>query len=247
MSGGIARAAGRRRIEVALRRLSGLHPLNDAETAVVERLAGHVEEHRAGAELMTEGAPNPVPRLMLSGWACRQRLLPDGRRQIFGFLVPGDLVGFDRHFRPLAHTSTVALTKVETVDASTLKAAASDGVAHPGLAAIQALTAAQDDERLLDHVVRLGRHTAYERVAHLLLELRERLAAAGLGDDRRFPLPVTQEALADALGLSVVHINRILQQFRRESLIEMRAGQVMLLDTNALNQVSDYRAPKAAV
>jgi CRP-like cAMP-binding protein len=114
----------------------------------------------------------------------------------------------------------------------------------PGLAKAVGLCESTEEARLLDHVVRLGRHTAYERVAHLLLELRERLAAAGLGDDRRFPLPVTQEVLADALGLSVVHINRILQQLRRERLIETRAGQAVLLDPELLVQVADYGPPR---
>ncbi|HTK36561.1 MAG TPA: Crp/Fnr family transcriptional regulator [Caulobacteraceae bacterium] len=237
------RVANRRKIEPVLRRLNGLHPLNAAESELVDRLGAHAEEHRPGAELTAQGSSHPVPRLMLSGWACRQRLLPDGRRQIFGFVLPGDLISFYAQSRPLTQVSITALTRVETADASALKAAALDGGAYPALARIMAATASQDEERLLDHVVRLGRHTAYERVAHLLLELRERLAAAGLGDDRRFPLPITQEALADALGLSVVHINRILQQLRRERLIEMRTGQVVLLDPNLLNQVSDYQPP----
>jgi CRP-like cAMP-binding protein len=224
--------------------LNGFHPLNAAEAALVERLAGHIEEHRAGAELLAEGTLHPTPRLLLSGWACRQRLLPDGRRQIFGFLVPGDLIGFCVQPRPLALVGTVALTRAETADVSALRTAALDAEAHPGLARILAAAAAMEEERLLDHVVRLGRHTAYERVGHLLLELRERLAVAGLGDDRRFPLPVTQEVLADALGLSVVHVNRILQQLRRERLIELGAGQVVLLDPGGLNQLADYGAPR---
>ena len=210
---------------------------------MAERFGGHVEVHRSGSELLAEGVAAPTPRLLLSGWACRQRLLPDGRRQSFGFVIPGDLIGVAVESSPLARVGVFALTRTESVDASALRAAALDPAAHPSLARFMAAIASMDEQRLLDHVVRLGRYTAYERVAHLLLELSDRLAVAGLGDERRFPLPITQECLADALGLSVVHVNRILQQLRRERLIEISAGQVMLLDRSALNQVADYVPP----
>ncbi len=101
-----------------------------------------------------------------------------------------------------------------------------------------------DEASLLDHIVRLGRQTAYERMAHLLLELRWRLAEVGLGDERKFPLPLTQEVLADALGLSIVHVNRTLQQLRREGLLEMRAGFVELLKPDVLIATSDFRLPQ---
>jgi CRP-like cAMP-binding protein len=238
---GFARSPRPRPLEAILRRFSSLATLNPAEIGLVERLAVSREEHRAGTELLAEGEAVRPPRLIVSGWAVRQRLLPDGRRQIFSFLVPGDGVGFCSQPHPLAMASTYALTRVETVDASSLRTAARDEAAHPGLAEVLAAGSRLDEARLLDNVVRLGRQTAYERVAHLLLELRDRLEIAGLGDQRRFPLPATQEVLADALGLSVVHINRILQQLRREKLIELHSGRVSLLDPEVLASVADYR------
>jgi CRP-like cAMP-binding protein len=241
MTTGFARTVRLRPMESVLRRFTDLAPLNPAEIAIVERLLGQREEHRAGAELLAEGAAPRAPRLIISGWAVRQRLLPDGRRQIFNFLVPGDGVGFCMRPHPLAMAATTALTRVETVDASPVKLAAQDPIAHPGLAQVMASASIIDEARLLDHVVRLGRQTAYERVAHLLLELRERLMVAGLGDELRFPLPATQEVLADTLGLSVVHINRILQQLRREKLIELHSGRVALLNPELLAGVADYR------
>ncbi|HTI67268.1 MAG TPA: helix-turn-helix domain-containing protein [Caulobacteraceae bacterium] len=231
-------------MDPVLRRFATLATLAPNEIALVERLAGQREECRAGAELLAEGATVRPPRLIVSGWAVRQRLLPDGRRQIFSFLVPGDGVGFCLRPHPLALAATIALTRVETVDASSIRLAAKDPEAHPGLTRILETAGHIDEARLLDNVVRLGRQTAYERVAHLLLELRDRLVAAGLADERRFPLPATQEVLADALGLSVVHINRILQQLRREKLIELHSGRVVLLNPDLLTAISDYRAAK---
>jgi DNA-binding transcriptional regulator LsrR (DeoR family) len=80
-----------------------------------------------------------------------------------------------------------------------------------------------------------------ERMAHLLLELYSRLSRVGLTTGRRFSVPITQEVFADALGLSVVHINRTLQQLRRERLIEMRAGYVDLLEIETLKLISSYQ------
>jgi CRP-like cAMP-binding protein len=241
MTTGFARPIRPRPMEPVLRRFSAVAALNPAEIALIDRVAASREEHRPGAELLTEGGLVRPPRLIVSGWALRQRLLPDGRRQIFSFLVPGDGVGFCLSPHPLAMTSTVALTRLETVDATPLRLAAKDKEAHPALAEAIQSGAHLDESRLLDNIVRLGRQTAYERVGHLLLELRDRLTIAGLADEHRFPLPATQEVLADALGLSVVHINRILQQLRREKLIELHSGRVVLLNPDLLASIADYR------
>jgi CRP-like cAMP-binding protein len=227
-------------MEPALRRFGAAAELSPAEIQLVERLGPQRDLHRIGAEVLSEGAPVRTPRLILSGWALRQRLLPDGRRQIFGFLVPGDGIAFCAKPHPLAMASTIALTRLETVDASPLIAAAATGD-FPGLAAVLDASSRIDEARLLDNVVRLGRQTAYERVGHLLLELRDRLRVIGQADEKTFPLPATQEVLADALGLSVVHVNRILQQLRRENLIQMNSSRVTLLDIDQLVSITEYR------
>ncbi|OYX36274.1 MAG: hypothetical protein B7Y99_02220 [Caulobacterales bacterium 32-69-10] len=228
-------------LEPTLRRFATLAALNPDEIGIVERLADTREEQQSGSELVTERVAVRAPRLIVSGWAVRQRLLPDGRRQIFSFLIPGDGVALSNRDRPTALASTVAMTRLETVDASALIAAASDRAAYPGLAAVLDVSSRVDEARLLDNITRLGRQTAYERVAHLLLELRDRLGVVGQADGQRFPLPATQEVLADALGLSVVHVNRILQQLRREKLIQYQSSRVTLLNSGVLASIADYR------
>jgi CRP-like cAMP-binding protein len=100
-----------------------------------------------------------------------------------------------------------------------------------------------DDVRFRDHVVRLGRQTAYERVVHLMLEFSSRLDAIGQVSEQGFALPVTQEILADALGLSVVHINRTLQQIRRDRLFDLRSGQVTLRQIDLMKAMADWSPP----
>jgi CRP-like cAMP-binding protein len=241
MTGRLTPRPSFRPLEAIVRRLRVLSALSDAELELLRSLAGRRERHVSGEELATEGAAVGRPRFILTGWGCRQRVLPDGRRQIFGILLPGDGIALNPRCGPELSTIT-ALTSLETVDAEPVLEAIQAGRA-PGLALALAAAEAVEQRQLLDHVVRLGRQTAYERVAHFLLELQRRLEVAGLGDSQRFPLPLTQEIMGDALGLSIVHVNRTLQQLRRERLIELRSGVTILLQRELLASIADYPAP----
>ena len=238
MTGRFSTHLGVRPMDPIVRRLRSLAPLSDAELEFIRGLAERRERYAPGDQLIAEGGVSQRPRFVISGWACRNRLMADGRRQIFSFMAPGEGLGFGR--RP-ALAATVALTALETVDATPVIEGVRRG-AFPGLARALAAMETMEDALLLDHIVRLGRLTAFERVAHFLLELQQRLEVAGLGDKQRFPLPLTQEILADALGLSIVHVNRTLQQLRRAGLIELRSGVAILLQPEALAKVCDYRA-----
>jgi CRP-like cAMP-binding protein len=231
-------------IDPVIRRLRSFAPLSESEVALVRSLGERRLRHMPGEELIGQGEAARRPRLILAGWAACQRVLPDGRRQIFRFLLPGDLFGAAPRPSRSAVWSIAAMTALETVDAEAALEAAETGRAA-GLAQAFAAIATKDDELLIDHMVRLGQQTAYERVAHFLLELQRRLQVVGLGDAQRFPLPLTQEMLADALGLSIVHVNRTLQQLRRDGLIELRSGVAILVDPSALAAIAGFEAKTA--
>lgn len=222
-----------------LRRLGGLAPLSEGDVTLLRSLGGRVERHRTGDELLIEGDTARRARFVVSGWAGAQRVLPDGRRQVFGFALPGDGIGLYPRAAPPAPFTVVAATPMQTVDAEPFLAAVREGAA-PGLTKAFSAASRADDARLLDHVIRLGRQTAYERVAHFLLELHDRLDAVGLVQQRRFPLPLTQEILADTLGLSIVHVNRTLQQMRRDGVVEWRSGMATVLQGRTLATLADY-------
>jgi len=225
-----------------LRRLNWLSPITVADAQKIQSLASRIERHAPHTILQNEGDAGGRLRFVASGWACRQRILPDGRRQIFSLVVPGDAIGAGPVCGALASAQTVALTRLQAFDATSLL----DELEAPEAPLAKALERASaiDEATLLDHVVRLGRQTAFERLAHLLLELQSRLAVAGQGDARRFPMPLTQEVLADVLGLSIVHVNRTLQQLRREKLLEVASGHVTLLEPERLADIADYRPLK---
>lgn len=141
--------------------------------------------------------------------------------------------------------NVVALTEVRTVEAAELNLAWRERTRVPNLAVAFDRAAAEDEFFLLAQIMRLGRQTAHERFANLLLELDYRLRGRGLGlgQNRGFALPLTQEVLADALGLSVVHVNRTLQQMRRSGLVEISRGRVVLKDVNALRNAGEFVEP----
>jgi CRP-like cAMP-binding protein len=149
--------------------------------------------------------------------------------------------------------SAVALTTLRTADATALANVISDPAgAARGLAQAFAAAARAEEAALLDALVRLGRQSALARLAHLLLSLCDRLKDAGLADGDRFSFPLTQEMLADVLGLSIVHVNRTLQHLRRENFIANSRGVMTLRDRRALAVLSDYerhdrRAPANSV
>jgi CRP-like cAMP-binding protein len=140
----------------------------------------------------------------------------------------------------------VALTPVVVADARPLlRGSDENGVPLSGLADAIALMSYADEINMRDQVVRLGRQTAYERLVHLVLEFYGRLQAIGMVDGDSFALPLTQDILADALGLSVVHINRTLQQVRRDRLLDMRGGQVTLRQLDLMRAMADWVVPVA--
>lgn len=205
--------------------------LQDDDLTALEAQLGRIESYPAGKDLAVESAP---PMFVLSGWACLARSLRDGRRQILTFLLPGDGVGFDLLTRSERGVEAIALTPLKVRYAQPGFTAGTERLARAF-----AGTATDQQGRMIDQVVRLGRQTAYERMAHLLLELHGRLAEIGEVRGESFHLPVKQEILADVLGLSLVHVNRTLQQMRREGLIDMRGSQMTLLDRAGLEAASD--------
>lgn len=229
---------------IVVRRLGRLAPLTAQS---VEALSGLREVQRlAVGAAVVEEQELLRPRFLVSGWAARVRWLADGRRQIISLVLPGDGVGLCERPLPLALCAMVAITPVELVDAGAIaRLVFGSGEAKaPDIAVALAVSAALDEAHLIDQSVRLGRQTAIERMAHLLLELRYRLSLVDLAQDDEFPLPLTQEQLADATGLSAVHVNRTLQELRREGLIELAQGRVRLPRPALLETIADYQPPE---
>jgi CRP-like cAMP-binding protein len=231
--------------DLLVRRMSKLAELSPRERALIESIAQRREDVPAGTELIREGEALNSPRLLMAGWACRFRTLPDGRRQIFEFILPGDIYGLCLRPQAIALTTSLALTPVVVADAAALDTAiTTDAASYQGLTQACYATASLDEAYLLNQLMRVGRQTAFERTAHFILEIHERLGFVGLAGETSVAIPLTQEIMADALGLSVVHLNRTLQQLRRGQLIEFKGGMVRLLEPDRLREIANFRVPR---
>ena len=226
--------------DFGLRVLARSGPLGDEEDRAARTSLAEMQSVPAGHELITEGQPLNRSCLLLEGWAVRQRMLSDGRRQIFSFLLPGDGVGLCACPTGVALHNVLALTPVTFAPMPLLNQRL-QAPAHGSLSQTAWDMVCLEETFLANQVMRLGRQSAYERLIHLLLEFHDRLKAKGAVEAGSFVMPFTQEVLSDALGLSTVHTNRVLQQLRRERLIETHAATVRLIDPALLAEIADYR------
>lgn len=230
--------------ELLLRRIAALTPLSPAEVALILSITEKPKLHAPGTTICPKSDGSPHPRLIVSGWACRPRILADGRRQMLAVLLPGDVLGDRGDRRPLALNPAVALTPVRTVGVAQLFEAAS--LMEPGFGGLaDAMTelGRLEETRALDQIVRLGCQNAVQRTAHCFLEFYSRFREIGLTHGHSFPMPLTQETLGDFLGLSLVHMNRILTQLRRDRLAEVRDGAVIVHDFARLALLADLPDP----
>lgn len=224
----------------AVARLAALIPLDDVALDALRLATQPPRRHRAHHELLAEGREIRDAQLLLRGWAARVCFLKDGRRQILHLLLPGDLIGSCEHDRPLAVSSVVALTEVEVCTAP-------DPAVSPMLREAYARSRALDEAHLLAQITRIGRMNAQERIADLALELLDRLTLAGLAAHDSYAMPLTQEALGDVLGLTSVHVNRMLQVLRKQGDLVWSGRELKLPNPERLRKTMGRRAVRVSV
>lgn len=200
-----------------------------------------VVEVDADTDLVREGARPDRLHVVLEGWACRYLLVRDGRRQIPALVLPGDVADLDALGCERLEFSVSTLTpcRVARLSRSALQSAIDR---TPGLARAFLALAIQENGVLIRRTVSLGRRTAREQVAHFLCELVTRLNwdADPAAYVKRI-LPLTQAELADVLGLSTVHVNRVLQRLRADGLARLAGERLEIVDWTGLAAVGEFR------
>jgi len=227
-------------LERLFNRMEERRPLTAAQKGELQRMASPPIFVPAKTDYVLEGAKPSKSSLLLTGFACRYTLMPDGRRQITAIHVPGDFV--DLHSLPLEvmdHT-VAALTDCQfsAADHRDLLRIISD---DPDLALALWRLTLLDGALHREWIVAFAMN-AVEHLAHLLCELFVRLKVVGLTEGPSFEFPVTQEVLAETLGLSPVHVNRTLQDLRANQLIAFDRGLVTILDWTGLREVGKFDA-----
>lgn len=236
------RSTAERTADTIIRRLSVFRKIApEAAAALDDAIRGRVVTAMPGQELVSEGDPADRIRMVLSGWGARYKSLEDGRRQIVNLVLPGETCDVQIYLLKRMDHSIAALTAVVYAEIERERFEALVG-AHRTLAEAWWCQTLSDTAIQREWTLNLGRRDAYERVAHLLCEVVERLRPVGLLDGDSCAFPITQTDLADATGLSVVHVNRTLQELRSSGLIVLRERTLTVHDLGALKDAALFTA-----
>jgi CRP-like cAMP-binding protein len=226
-------------LHLLVRKLENFAELTEEEKAALFEAAGPVRTYGAHEDLIREGEHAQGVAVIVSGFACRHKMLPDGRRQIIGYFLPGDMCDA-RVFilKKMDHTiSTLTPSSVTTLSREAILDITSQ---HPRLTRAFWWNTLVEEAIGRQWLVSIGQRTALERVAHLFCEIYVRLQSVGLATPEGCDLPVTQSELADTVALSTVHVNRTLKELRRVGLVSMSSKSLVIHDFAGLRSLAMF-------
>jgi CRP-like cAMP-binding protein len=221
------------------RKLESIASLTEEEKQALLSLPMVVKDIPADRDIVSLGERPNACCLILDGWACRYKMLPEGGRQIMSFHVPGDVPDLQSlYLKTMDHSlGTVIPSKVALIQHRDL---------HDVVRRFEGISTALWRESLIDAaifrewMVGIGRRTSHQRIAHQLCEMATKLRAVGLNDGHTYPWPVTQLEVADSLGLTDVHVNRVLRDLRKDGLIAMARGVFTATNWDRLKQLGQF-------
>jgi CRP-like cAMP-binding protein len=227
-------------VDRLIRKLETLADLSDEEMQALRSLSLTVKSFRADHDIVREGDTPAECCLVLTGMVFRYLVLDDGRRQIMGFYIPGDIPDLQSlHIRTMDHSvATLVPTTAAFIPHQSLNEL---NARYPTIANALWRDTIVDAAIFRLWMVSLGQKSAHERLAHLLCELLVRFRAVGLAEDEQTcEFPMTQTELGDALGLTTVHVNRVIQDLRRDGLITLGRGSLCVNDWERLRQLAKF-------
>jgi CRP-like cAMP-binding protein len=225
--------------ECRLRACGLFKPITPAELAHVNDIKREHLAMMAGAEIIRADDESAGLYTLYSGWAFRFKILPDGRRQILNFLLPGDLLGLQAAMFDAARHGIEALTDVELCVLPRRKIWGLFGQ-MPELAFDVTWLGSHEESHVDENLLSVGRRSAAERIAALIVMLYKRANALALVADGTFAFPLSQQHIADALGLSLVHTNKTLARLRRMGMFTQANGSLTLTNPRVLERIAQY-------
>ncbi|MDI1287317.1 MAG: Crp/Fnr family transcriptional regulator [Reyranella sp.] len=196
-------------------------------------------------DLVVDGYEYSKLSFIKEGFAARYKLLRNGRRQIINVMVPGDIIGLPGSFLDQATFSVIALTDIK-LEVCSLEGFVAVCHRQPRFGLMLTWLAVQEAMSYADRVVDIGRRTPVERLAHFLLEIHGRLVLVGASTETSFDLPISQEVISDALGLSVPHLNRMFAKLRTEGLITITDRRIQFIGKKALCLLAHFQPARVA-
>ena len=225
-----------------LRAMPHLRPFQPDELRFVSTFKTGELVADSGSVVLSEGSHSAHLFTLLSGWAFRYKTLEDGRRQILNYVLPGDLIGLQGSVIGEMEHSVEALSPIVlcVFQRDRLSSLFQN---HPGLAFDITWLASREERMLDENLLSLGRRTAMERAAYLIAFIYQRAGDVGLGSGKHLLIPITQQHVADTLGLSIVHTNKTLRKLVDRGLIRCRERVCEVLDADALKEIAGWHAP----
>src|SRR4051794_32380899 len=227
-------------LEPLIRRLESIAPVSNDERQAIVGLPVTVRDLKADQDILRDRDRPSQCCVILEGFACRYKVLEGGRRQIVSFHIPGDIPDLQSiHLEVMDHNlMTVIASKVAFIPHEIIRPFLRE---HPRITDVFWRETLIDAAVFREWVVNVGRREAYARIAHVLCEIYVRLKAVGLANGQAYEMPVTQSELADATGLSTVHVNRTLQELRGNNLISTPKGRrVVIEDWEGLQKAGEF-------
>jgi CRP-like cAMP-binding protein len=226
-------------LELVVRKLEGHSPLEEADRAAIRALPHVSRTVDPATYLVREGDRTEYCGLLLSGFVYRHKLTGNGQRQILSIHMPGEMLDLHNIFLDIADHNIQALSRavVAMVPRQAIHALAEN---FPNVGRAMWTDTLIDASIFREWVMNVGRRDSITRIAHLLCEFALRLEAAGLGNHQQYELPMTQEQLADAVGLTPVHVNRILKELGQRGLIIRDKRAITIEDWRKLRDVADF-------
>ena len=205
--------------------------------AIIQQAMRPANPRRPGEVLVSTGKESSTVYLLESGWVARTRTTENGRRQIIVVFLPSDLMGLKSMLLEQQPDTIECLTnaRVRTIDHEQLRELVAQ---HHAVSLRVMFQLAEDERRLHNWVTALGKGHADERIATLLLDLRGRLHHAGLANGDGFYMPMTQQEIADHLGLTLVHVNRVLRRLRESGVVTVQNRVVKVDEMARLSQLA---------
>lgn len=222
-----------------LRKLAIFADLSGDEVDLLNEATRDIRTTAAKSDIISEGDRPDHLHLITQGWAARYKVLPNGARQITAFLIPGDFCDLHGKVLKAMDHSIVALTpcKVAWVASDSFDRLT---IEHANLTRALWWGTLLDEAILRNWIVNNSRRDAHQRIAHLLCELHARVQIIGLVDGDRLDMPLTQNELADATGLTAVHVNRTLQRLRADNLITLSGKVLTIKNIGELKRVAGF-------
>lgn len=228
------------RLATLIDKLKSLGPLDAGDVAAIDALPVREERPSSGARIVSEGARVAQCCVLLSGYACRSKRTSEGRRQIVSFHIPGDILDLQHLLLEVADHNVEMITDaaIAWIPVQALRTLARE---HPNVGTALWRDTLIEASIFREWVLNVGQRDGRARIAHMLCEFAFRRAVAGQGELEELELPITPQQIADATGMTTIHVNRMLRALREEGVIRRENSGLEITDWDGIRRVAGFR------